>query len=648
MSSDELAAFARAAPRVDTEVAHVEDAPVLGAVTLGGAFLVVVLAVLEVMARVDERRPSVVFAGAVAALAVLPLTLGRPFDSLPAGLGLTVLLAFGPAVLGARRLARAAVVREAPDAAGTLAMLGVVVLGAWVSWSTRLWDGALSHWGFSSELARGVLSLEHPLFPGEPLRYHVGFDVLVALVVACTGLSVDPATELVSTACLALLVVTLRDAGRALGGRTAGVLAVLVVPLGYGTLSVCLADGWGAPVGCQPWFPSSWVSAPRLPPPVISNFFQHPQGLAMPIAVATLLLAAERPAARLGTARTLVAALLLVGLAQVQIVFFAATGLAVGVATVVDALTRRALVAVTIRAASLLFALALAVSGGVLAGGSSLGELRVGQGYFAEGGLMLVVRHLSLFGLTLLAVPLALVRLRHEPAWLRAGLVVTAAVCFAVPNAITYARSWDIVKLFGIGAFFANLLLADVLAAALPNQLGRARGAARVGAKLLVVLLVVLSTSSGAFWLLRHGPLNGVVAFAYGLPPPHPVGRALHERHGDEIGPRERVLTTTTGIWHHGFFVAGADWRAPDGRGFMVDRARVDRERRVALRALRDLGADDLEALGVSWILLGPKDLARLSPAGRAALDDPSRFEMREDLVVDGVSHRLRRVVRAP
>lgn len=623
----------------------------LGAVTLGAAFLVVVLAVLEVMARVDERRPSVVFAGAVAALAVLPLTLGRPFDSLPAGLGLTVLLAFSPAVLGARRLARGAVVREPPDPAGALAMLGIFVLGAWVSWSTRLWDGALSHWGFSSELARGVLSLEHPLFPGEPLRYHVGFDVLVALVVACTGLSVDPATELVSTACLALLVVTLRDAGRALGGRWAGALAVLVVPLGYGTLSVCLADGWGAAVGCQTWFPSSWVSAPRLPPPVISNFFQHPQGLAMPIAVATLLLAAERPAARLGTARTLVAALLLVGLGQVQIVFFAATGLAVAVATIVDALTRRAAVSATIRAASLLLALGVAVSGGVLAGGSSLGELRVGQGYFDEGGLTLIVRHLSLFGLTLLAVPLALVCLRREPAWLRAGLIVTAAVCFAVPNVVTYARSWDIVKLFGIGAFFANLLLADllvVLVGELPHRRGRARGGARVGAVLLVALLVGLSTSSGAFWLLRHGPLNGVVAFAYGLPPPHPVGRALHERHGDEIGPRERVLTTTTGIWHHGFFVAGADWRAPDGRGFMVDRARVDRERRVALRALRDLGAADLKTLGVSWILLGPKDLARLSPAGRAALDDPARFEMREDLVVDGVPHRLRRVVRAP
>lgn len=613
----------------------------LGAVILGAALVVVVLAMHEGLARVGERRSSVVLAASAALLAVAPMQLGRPFDSLPAGLALTTLLCVAPALLGGRRLLRAALVRELPDLPGAVAMLVVFVLGAWVSWSTRLWDGALSHWGFSSEIARGVLVPEHPLFPGEPLRYHVGFDVLVALVVSLVGMPVDPATELVSTLCLALLVVALRDAGRALGGRAAGALAVVVVPLGYGVFSMCLAAGWGARIGCHTWFPSSWVSAPRLPPPVISNFFQHPQGMAMPIALAVLLLAAEQPSHRLGTARTVVAAGLLACLAQVQIVFFAATGLAVATAAVGEALARRAVAAAALRGVVLLGALAVALSGGVLAGGSSLGELRVGVGYFDDDVSLLALRHLSLFGLTLLApavaAALALLGGRREPAWLRAALVVTAVVCFAVPNVVTYGRSWDIVKLFGVGAFFANLLLADLIAAVLVRPGRLSRGAA--------VILLLLSTSSGALWLLRHGPLNGVIAFRYALSPPNPVGRALHERYGDEIGPRERVLTTTTGIWHHGFFVAGADWRAPDGRGFIVDRARADRERRVAVRAFRELGRDDLRALQVSWVLLGPKEVARLSRAGAAALHDPARFEKKDDLVVGGDRYVLRRVV---
>jgi hypothetical protein len=619
-----------------------------GALVLGAASLVVALAVFEVLARLDERRVPVVLALSMAVLAVAPALAGRPFQSLRMGLLVTAGLCAAPALQGARRLLRGGLVRtdrrwERADLPAAVAIAVLIVLGAWVSWSTRLWDGALAHYGYASEIARGVLPPEHPLFPGAPLRYHVGYDVLVGLVVAFTGLAVDLACELVATLSLVLLAFALNDAGRALGGARAGALAVLVVPLGYGALSLCLAEGWGVPVGCGAWLPSGWVGAPRLPPPVISNFFQHPQGTAMPIALALLLLACERPS----TARTALAALGLALLSQVQIAFFAATGLGIGVAVVADALAggaplRARLGHALLRAALLLAALALAFGGGVLGGGGALGEIRFGAGTFDDEPGLLVLRLLSIFGLPLLAVPVALLRLRAPPRALRLALVVMAAVCFAVPNAFSYARSWDIIKFWSVGAFFANLLLADLLAQLFVEDGSKARAM-----RITALVLLLASTASGALWLLRHGPFNGVIAFRYAFPPSSELGKSLLDAHGEEIAPRDRVLTSATEIWHHGFLLPGTDWRHKDAYGQLVDRAEAEARTAIARRALRRLAPEDLAALEVSWLLLGERDLKALTPAGRAALEDPQRFELRGELSVRGARWQLFRVLEA-
>jgi hypothetical protein len=608
----------------------------VGALALAAGVAVVTLAVAEALARVDggrgERRPSIVFAFTIAALAALPMLVGRPLQSLVGGFALLVVVALPLAIPGGRRLLRSASVVEAPDLPASIAMAGVWILGAYVSWTTRLWDGALAHYGFSSSMARGVLPAEHPLFPGEVLKYHVGYDALVGIVVAATRMDVGHACELVATLCLALLVAVLRDAGRALAGRSGGFLAVLGVPLGYGVFAMCLADGWGMPLGCPPWFPSSWVSAPKLPPPVISNFFQHPMGTAMPIALALLVFALERPS----TSRASLSAVGLALLSQTQIVFFAVAGLGIGLGVVVDGLLHRRPLAALGRGVVVAAALVPALAGGVLGGGGgALGELVVGRGYFEDGGAALLLRHLALFGLSLVALPFALARATKEPRALRIALVVMAVASFVVPNVMTYARSWDIVKFFCTGAFFANLLVADLLAA-----LSRRRGR---GPAVAVVVLLVAWTVSGALWLVRHGPLNGVVAFRYALAPPSAVGAALRDSFGDDIGPRERVLTRATDIWQLGFLVAGADWRAKDGRGFLLDRARADENLARARRAFVDMSPADLAALEVRWVLLSQKDVAALSPAGRARLDGDA-FEKKGDVVVAGQRYGLWRV----
>lgn len=592
--------------------------------------VVVILAMRELLARVAVQPRCFAVALTFAVLAVLPAQLGRPFDSVVAGLVATALLCAPLALLGARRWLRGALVDARPDIAFAVVFVVLLALGTWVELGACLWDGALGHYGFSSSIARGVLPPEHPLFPGAPLRYHVGFDVLVALVVT-GGAPVGAAVHLVSIALLALSCLVLRDAGRALGAAGAAAACVPAVALlGYGPASACLAGGWAAPAfaSCSALFPSGWVSAQSMPPSVMSSFFQHPQGLAMPIALALVLIACARLRTAGANARVLVASLGLVLLSQCQIVFFACAGLAIGVVAVGEALLRRSAVDVLVRLLALGGAGALGVLSSLIAGGA--GELRFGQGYFQEGAAMRALHHLALFGPTIAAVPLAVARIIHlrrarsttsnvtrgadrdgggegakDESGVRIALIVAATAGFVVANAFTYARSWDIVKFFAVGSFFANVLLADLLIAlaASPRPLRR----------MLAVAIAALSMAAASFWLLRHGPLNGVVAPFYGLREPSALGRALLAAAGDRIGPRDVVLTARTDIWQLGFHVAGAG-RA-QAQGQLIDLARADERQRIALRALRSFAAEDLDALSVDWVLtdkeLPPERFAR-------------------------------------
>lgn len=568
---------------------------------LAAALACVHLAVRGALRRVGELRTSVAAAATLAILAVLPELFGRPFESLGAGLALCALVAAPAAWLLRARHRDAAPTPTGRERAPWLAAGALWILGAWTAFTTYLWDEGSTHFGLSAALARGVLPPEHPLFPGEPFAYHYGYDVLVALLLRAAPLPQALACDLVTLSCLAVLLAALADAGRALAGPRGAWLAILVVPLGYGPAAALLADGWGAALPGIGAMPTAWVSAPRLPPPIISSFFQHPQGLGMPIAVATLLLASgatstasqvPSTSARAAGARWATAASLLALLAVAQSVFFVLTGLALGVMVLVEAQATR-----SARALWPLCALALAAGAGALlgpllrgAGGSDL----VWRGYFADGPVALLLHHGLLFGASALAIPLAALRLREPQRALRAGLMAAGAAGFLVANTISYARSWDGVKFFAVGAFFGNLLLAEQLAA-------WGQGSARRRA--LGVAVLLLSLWSSAFWLLRHGPLNGVVAARYTEQPPDAVAVALSRQHGGDLGARERVLTTHTALHQAGFLVEGADWRR-GGEGYRLDRAARDAARARAATALRTLSAADLRATGASWLLI--------------------------------------------
>lgn len=562
-------------------------------VVLVVCIVIVALAVYEVLARVDEHRRSVVASLTLALLATAPRFFGSPFESIALGLVVLALLCSFPAWLGLRRLALSGVIDEPPDVGFRLVFLVVFALGAWIEIGARLWDGDFGHFGFSSSIARGVLPPEHPLFPGEPLRYHVGFDVLVALLVR-SGVAVGAAVHVVSLALLALLLFVARDVGRLIGLRAGGVLTAALVLLGYGPTAMCLADGWAATAPslafCSEPFPRAWVSAQSMPPTVFSSFFQHPQGLAMPIALALLLLACSVPT----FARTLLCAFGLVLLAHCQVVYFACAGLGIGAAIAFSYLVRGRVGFAIQHSTVLLIAAAIAFKTSDIAGGAN--ELTFGRGYFSEPPVMVALHQLAVFGPTLVAVFVVLVRLFIRPVERVAmivALVVASAAGFAVASTFTYARSWDIVKFFAVGAFFANVLLAYLLARLWYQQ------------RALTIAVTAVCAASALFWGVRSGVLNGVVAPYYALAPPSPLGAELLRVAGDDIAPRDVILTDHAGvdIWHHGFHVVGADHRRL-AKGQLIDTARAEERARVARRALRTLDAEDLRALSVDWLLL--------------------------------------------
>ncbi len=540
-------------------------------------------------------------------------------------------------------------------------------LVAWATIGTQLWDEPNCHFPVVSALARGVVPAVHPLFPNEPFRYHYAFDVLAALPRALLGLPAHVAIDVATLWCWALLLALAYAGGAQLAGRQGAAWAIVLVPLGSGLgLSWLYRDFYLLQLDSAA-IPARW--AVSTPPPVISNFFQHPQGLGMSVALAVLLLATERdalggaPGRTGGPSRRFALAALLLGLGSLaHVVFFAALGLVLG-----GAVTARAAAALrtarttgrprgdVLREAALsllLLAGALVVArglGGFFAGGTKTtpADLLVfGRSYFGEPLGLALLHHLFVFGLPLVAAPLA-VFARRAPGdgqagdgeadagqALRRALLLGVLVGFAVPQLVTYARSWDIVKFFGIGAFFANLLLADV-------------AARHVRRPVLRALVLALATPAALHWLVRMSVMNGVAGIHPMQFPRSPrTGEALYAAL-DGVIPRDaRVLSTNVDVAvGGGFLTPGFEW-AEHGDSYMLDRAENERLAALRAEARRTLARPALDGLGVDYVVLSPGDVASLTPEGRAALDDPARFTHLRAVEAGGERRDVYRVVR--
>ncbi|MEM7676337.1 MAG: hypothetical protein AAF449_10080, partial [Myxococcota bacterium] len=223
-----------------------------------------------------------------------------------------------------------------------------------------------------------------------------------------------------------------------------------------------------------------------------------------------------------------------------------------------------------------------------------------------------LAQHAVLFGLPWLLLPVALVWVVRRGDDRALTLLIGAVVGFIVPNIVTYARSWDIVKFLGVGMFFANILLAALLAAAIQ------RGRRWAGP---VALAVLMATNTAWLWLARSSIFDGRL----GIPKMHFPGssRAHHEwsQHFAPLIPaRDRVFATDIAFAQAGgFLTPGFNWRRV-GQGFMLDRQRADRANQLKQQARRTLDPAAMGELGVRWAVITPHDRRGLNAVGKQRL----------------------------
>ncbi len=581
--------------------------------------------------HLSERRWGPAFTLATAALFVLPTSIARVSASMfVAGLATFLIALLTLALLRRRPLPDTPAPPRYPIRWGWVPLLIMTVLVIWGALDGYWWDEDQCHFGATATLARGMVPPEHPLFPGEPFRYHYGFNSLAGLVRAFTGCNVAHAIDAATLWCFALLLITAHDVGGSLGGKKSAFLAMLLVPLGAGALQFLLFQDMGTLELHWSLLPISWRDS--MPPPVISNFFQHPQGLGMGLALG-LLLFFETATTR---ARLALYALLLGSLALAHIVFFAVMGLALGAGALMRAVQHRRPATLFFELTALLAALGLAwLLGGFFAQGPGVGEVLVwGKSFFVGPWHLRLAHNLVLFGLPLLLLPAAALRFSKQGGLIRGTALVAAFIGFVVPHLVSYERSWDIVKFLGIGAFFAQLLLADTLSTWRPAA---------------TFLVVALSTNTGWLWLARMSALNGragVPAMHFGGP--SELGRQVGERLYPLLDLRERVFSTNVDLARaSGILTPGFAWQTV-GQGFLLDRPAHERLHHHAARARQDLSASDLEALEVTYLVLSPGDEAALSPVGKSALQDPARFQFLFEVAHQGDRRRVYRVGAGP
>ncbi|MCB9650370.1 MAG: hypothetical protein H6730_27855 [Deltaproteobacteria bacterium] len=542
----------------------------LGLVTLG----LTLVAGRALAFLAGERRP---FVGAGVGLAVLVLSIygwARATQSMVAATALTALTA---AALIALAWRRAPPTPAPPLPSGRLGFWGwtgvltILVVGAFAVFGAYFWDEYSCHFPLASSLARGVVPAVHPLFPYEQFRYHYAFDLLAGAVRALTGLNVAQALDVVSIGLLALLLGVARDLGASLGGDRGARLMPVILLLGTGTLATLLNTDMGSLELHWDVLPVRWRDS--VPPPTISNFFQHPQAMGMVLALTALMLFDRRLDDPLRTRRSALAALVMGALSLSQIVFFGTLGLVLGLATLAQARRaerkRQVLIDGALLASSLVIAYGL---GGFLAPGSPVeSTLLFGRSMFRDQGLSLLAYHLVVFGLPLIALPVAVALIVRRPDPLRVPIAIAAVFGFLVPHFVTYARSWDIVKFLGVGAFFANALFADLLAR-WPNR-WRAP---------VIATLVALATVSSWVIFVRMGPLDGRLGVPkMHFPGPSGVGRVVGERMDELMAEGDQVFSVSPELGSGGGIpTPGFDWHQV-GQSFLLDQPRSEHLARV-------------------------------------------------------------------
>ncbi len=600
----------------------------VGAVLLLGSWLAALVTARALLLRVGVGERSLACCVAVGMMAVVPGQLCRVTESLVVAMGLAGVLFVAIFALLRERGGAAPAPAEPPSRPAWPAWvvggaaLACVAHGAWF----RNFFDEEHHVPMALALAHGVAPPEHPLLPGQVLPYHWGVDALYAQL-AVAGLPIDRAIDVVTVGSFALLLWTASTLGALTAGRVGATLAPIVVPLAGGVLAQPLHDDLGPFAVTSPW-PAAWREWTQRPPPLTADFFQHPQGLAMPLVLAVLaLVAVERAAEDEQRRRWRVAtgAALLACLSLVQAVHFLVLGFGLAGARIVMLARgdhrRRDAIDLALLAAAAACAPAL---GGFFAPGAGTGAtLQWGIDFFRTASATeSVVRHVVVFGVPLVLLPAALT----GRVGFRYAVVLGAVVGFALPNVVVYRHTWDIVKLYSAGGFLAAVACADTLARWWAGRV--------VVVRVAVVALALVTVEFPFAWLASRTVLQG----RFGVPVkadwrPSAQLMALGDDVRSLVGARERVVVAGVDVARvTGLAAPGFDARRY-ANGHIVDFARARALQGAHGSALERMDPAALDELQATWVLLSDAELPRLGEGARRALADPQRFEVvRQDL----------------
>ena len=388
-----------------------------------------------------------------------------------------------------------------------------VAAAAWVApgvWMYAYHDELpwLGHFSMTSGIATGWYPPRHVTFPDFPLKYHYGFDLLAACVMRLFAVGVERAIDLTSLALFAYSGVLAWIVAGQLIGRPAPGWTPLIFLFAAGLpglapelFSICE----GIEATCE-WMSMRSAGTSLINPPFVSNFFQHPWGLGVPVSLGLWAVVLDRPQAEpaagfwawAGLAAALTA---LLSLAQV-VLFLGLVGALVGAAAF-EAVRARSLN----RARAALPLIVGAATAPLLGGFFVSGQMGAqGSLVWATGGIAgdigsSLLWHLATFGLM---IPLA------AYGWGTLGRGRSAIALFIVGNLLVanllrYRFSWDIVKF--------------ITAASMATALLSVAGLARLSEKsrpLLRVLAVVT-----AFGVVAFGG-GYQVPFNLGWTVPHP------------------------------------------------------------------------------------------------------------------------------
>lgn len=313
----------------------------------------------------------------------------------------------------------------------------------------------VGHLSIPAQMHNDIYPPRYASMPSILLRYHYGFDLLVACTSILTRLRMDRAIDLVTLICLGHTFLLLCVLGRRiLGGR--GIFCAFVALFGAG-LPMATPH---APLDISTMLGICQIEGLWLNPPLISYFFQHPWTLGLPIALSATLVAMDSKSSRRRRMLTLV--LLLVMLSLSQVVLFLSLSGALFVREAFHGPTRlmlrRSVAMLLLLGCIAVLAYAMGGFFTPLPGGTGFGIV------FRPGVVSTLVGNFQWIASTFgLLVPLGLAGfffVRRERIFLATLLAGSAAVFLL----FHYEKTWDILKFAVITALVLGILASATIA----------------------------------------------------------------------------------------------------------------------------------------------------------------------------------------